>query len=151
MRCTCTPILVSYCNGRRILLKVELAALLSGHWLVVDDAEINRLSNERQLKFLGATADLVNDGFEALAALEDGPPYVAVLMDGQMPNLDGYETARRIRAREAETGHAPRLIFLLSGDENAAERALEVGMNGGFQKPIEDKLRPFLESFVASQ
>ena len=66
--------------------------------LVVEDNPVNSLLARRMLSRLGHTADTAPDGEQALQALERGT-YDLVLMDCQMPVLDGFETTRRLRAR----------------------------------------------------
>ena len=95
----------------------------------------------RQLQKLGFSADTVANGVEALRALEK-IPYQVVLMDCQMPELDGYEAARRIRqqekSREFSPGEKPLHIIAmtanaLTGDK---EKCLEAGMNDYISKPV---------------
>ncbi len=76
--------------------------------LVAEDNEINALLIRSLLKRLGHQCTITTDGEEALeswlAADSAGTPYDVVLMDVQMPKLDGIETTKRIRAREASRG-----------------------------------------------
>ena len=71
--------------------------------LVVDDHPINREVLVRQLELLGIAADTAEDGAAGLKAWTRGG-YAAVLADVHMPEMDGYELARRIRATEAARG-----------------------------------------------
>ncbi|MBW1833111.1 MAG: response regulator, partial [Deltaproteobacteria bacterium] len=72
--------------------------------LVAEDNAINLKVVHAHLQALGYEVDAVNDGVAALEALEEGHRYAAVIMDGQMPNMDGYQTTRTQRARESKSG-----------------------------------------------
>ena len=102
--------------------------------LLAEDEAVNRIVVLDMLQQLGYRPDSVNDGVEALRALHREPPYDVVLMDIQMPGLDGFEVTRRVR--EAK-GHQPYIIALtahaLSGDR---ERCLAAGMNDYLSKPV---------------
>ncbi len=103
--------------------------------LLAEDDEINRKVAVRMLAALGYRADVAVNGLEVLAALEERP-YDVVLLDVQMPELDGLETARRIRRRWP--GPPPRLVAMtanaLQGDRRAC---LEAGMDDYLAKPVE--------------
>jgi signal transduction histidine kinase/ActR/RegA family two-component response regulator len=105
--------------------------------LLVEDTEINRRFAEAVLKKLGYTVDSVGNGVEALRVLEQRADYDVVLMDCMMPEMDGYEATRRLRAREEELGQ-PRLPVVAltagaSGDD--LQRCLEAGMDDHLTKP----------------
>ena len=101
--------------------------------LLAEDEAINRIVVLDMLEQLGHTTDCVSSGIEALEAL-DRKTYDVVLMDVQMPGLDGLEVTRRIRAGK---GSQPHIIALtahaLSGDR---ERCLAAGMNDYLSKPV---------------
>ncbi len=102
--------------------------------LLVEDNLVNQKVVTAILRNKGYRVDVANHGQEALEALETGP-YALVLMDVQMPVLDGLETTRRIRGDRrwrnlpivAMTAHA------MNGDQ---ERCLEAGMDGYISKPV---------------
>jgi len=110
--------------------------------LVVDDNGMNRRVVRGMLERLGVTANAVSSGPEAIQATETNR-YDLILMDCQMPEMDGYEATRRIRGREAEQASkgAPRVrvpIVALSANalEGDRERGLEAGMDDYLTKPL---------------
>lgn len=103
--------------------------------LIAEDNKINQIVLQRMLERLGYRADVVGDGHEAILALER-QPYDVVLMDIQMPNLDGGMATQRIRQRWA-SAERPTIIamtaYALKGDR---ERYLALGMDEYISKPI---------------
>jgi two-component system sensor histidine kinase/response regulator len=93
-----------------------------------------------QLKKFGSTADCVLNGLEALGAMSESH-YDLILMDCQMPEMDGYQATRVIRAREkasASDGSPPVYIIAMTADamQGARERCLQAGMNDYVSKPV---------------
>ncbi|RYD32716.1 MAG: response regulator, partial [Verrucomicrobiaceae bacterium] len=114
--------------------------------LVAEDNLVNQKVDLLQLKSLGYRADLAADGFEVLAALES-TPYDLILMDCQMPGMDGFEATRRIRAT---CGRPVRIIALTAnamiGDR---EKCMEAGMDDHLSKPVRiDDLKRMLEKWL---
>ncbi|MEZ4594114.1 MAG: response regulator [Chloroflexota bacterium] len=105
------------------------------HILVAEDNKINQIVLQRMLERLGYRADIVSDGQEVLMALER-QPYDVVLMDIQMPNLDGVGATRLIHERWP-TAQQPTIVamtaYALKGDR---ERYLALGMDEYISKPI---------------
>ena len=87
------------------------------------------------LKKFGLRADAVADGEEALAALS-AVPYDLVLMDCQMPRMDGYEAARRVRMMEGAVRDVPIIAMTASAMAGDREKCLEAGMNDYVPKPV---------------
>ena len=126
--------------------------------LVAEDNEINALLMRSLLTKLGHRVVIAVHGEAALeswlAASSAGTPYDLVLMDIQMPQLDGIETTKRIRAHEAATGghHTP--ILALTANTLVEDRyaCFEAGMNGFLIKPLDrEKLEEALAGLAASR
>ena len=102
--------------------------------LVAEDNTVNQKVMQQLLAHLGYQADVASTGSEALDALER-QPYDVVLMDVQMPEMDGLEATRRIRAR---FGASPYIVAMtanaMTGDR---EECLRAGMNDYLPKPVE--------------
>lgn len=124
--------------------------------LVVEDNSVNQKLAVRMLEKLGYRPDLVENGQEALAALEVGV-YDAVLMDCQMPVMDGFEATAAIRRNEAEgkryvvIGHLPIIAVTANAMQGDRERCLAAGMDAYLAKPIKlEDIRTTLSRWVAS-
>lgn len=105
-----------------------------GRILVVDDNAINRKVAARMLERLGFEVDVANDGAEGVR-LATATTYTTVLMDCQMPVMDGYEATRRIQTLLGED--SPVIIALTAGALPADRaRALDAGMDAFLTKPI---------------
>jgi len=103
--------------------------------LIAEDNEVNQKVARRLLERLGYSADVANNGREALARLED-TVYDLVLMDVQMPEMDGLEASRAICARWP-VGERPRIVAMTAeamlGDR---EKCLAAGMDDYLVKPV---------------
>ena len=109
--------------------------------LVVDDEVINRVVIQQLLELSGVECVVTGNGIDAIAAVEKRS-FDAILMDLQMPDIDGFETVRRIRALP-DSGTHPRIFALTAfAPADIADRIEEAGFDGILQKPVEvDQLR----------
>ena len=124
--------------------------------LVVEDNSVNQKLAVRMLEKLGYRPDLVENGQEALAALDTGT-YDAVLMDCQMPVMDGFEATAAIRRLEAagkryvSAGHLPIIAVTANAMQGDRERCLAAGMDAYLAKPIKlEDVRTTLARWVMS-
>jgi CheY-like chemotaxis protein len=106
------------------------------HCLVVEDNQVNQLLAVRLLQKEGHSAVAAGTGMAALAALER-EQFDVVLMDVQMPGMDGFETTGAIREKERRSGiHLPIIAMTAHAMEGDRQRCLEAGMDGYVTKPI---------------
>ncbi len=106
------------------------------HILVVEDSPINQLLARRTLEKAGYSVVVANNGQEALAALEKST-FDLILMDVQMPLLDGYQTTARIREQELITGqHMPIVAMTAHAVQGDREKCLAAGMDSYVSKPF---------------
>jgi signal transduction histidine kinase/CheY-like chemotaxis protein/HPt (histidine-containing phosphotransfer) domain-containing protein len=103
--------------------------------LVVEDNEVNQVLAARMLDRCGYRAHLANNGSEALAAI-DGTTYAAVLMDCQMPILDGYAATRELRRREDGARHLPVIAMTAHSMASDRRKCIAAGMDDYLSKPI---------------
>jgi PAS domain S-box-containing protein len=126
-------------KGRRILL--------------AEDNRVNRLFAQEILRQAGAECLTAENGRQALLALEN-ESLDLVLMDCQMPEMDGFEATRQIRQMESEgqlAGHVPIIALTANAVQGDRQRCLEVGMDDYISKPFEpDKLLEMVERLLAA-
>ncbi len=109
---------------------------LSRRVLLVDDNIVNQKTGALQVRQLGYEVDIVPGGREALAALA-ARPYGLVLMDCNMPELDGYETTGLIRAAEVGTErHVPIVAVTANVQASDPDKCLTAGMDDYIPKPV---------------
>ncbi len=129
----------------------EQRPAIAAHVLVAEDNEVNQKVAVKILEKLGYRVELAENGKEALAACARRR-YDAVLMDGQMPGMDGYEATRRIRERETRGGRrVPIIAMTASAMKGDREKCLEAGMDDYVSKPVTpDALEAVLRRWVGA-
>ncbi|MBL8487561.1 MAG: response regulator [Rhodocyclaceae bacterium] len=113
----------------------SVAGLVRGKVLLVDDNQVNEQLGTAMLARLGIPCDVARDGAEALNRLA-GAEYALVLMDVEMPVMDGITAARRIRAGEAKGRHLPIIAMTANALREDRDRCLDAGMDGFLSKPV---------------
>ncbi len=131
-------------RGQRRVLGDEEAAVDPDHRiLVVDDNEVNLLVAQRMLEQLGYAVDLATSGEQAIAAsaIDD---YAAILIDSQMPGMDGNEATRIIRTRDTDKSHTPIIALTANAMRSDRQTAFDAGVDDYLSKPV------FIEDLQAS-
>ena len=116
--------------------------------LVVDDLDTNRSLLDGFLRRHGFDSDVAAGGSEAVR-LASEKPYDAILMDLQMPDVDGFSAAQRIRAAEAKGRHTVIIALTASLNRGTREKCLAAGMDEQLTKPLDlRKFKLLLDSFL---
>ncbi len=114
---------------------VRPQAARRGHFLVVDDNEVNRVLAAELLDELGHSCDLAVDGYDAVEKAS-ARRYDAILMDCQMPGMNGYQATYEIRQREGKEAHTPIIALTAHAYHGEAERVKSAGMDDFLTKPV---------------
>jgi signal transduction histidine kinase/ActR/RegA family two-component response regulator len=123
---------------------------LSGRVLIAEDNLTNQIVAEGVLRKIGCSTTTVADGEQAIAAVQK-EQFDIILMDCQMPILDGYQATAQIRLNEARTGAPPIPIVALTAHaiHGEMERCLQAGMNDYLSKPFtEGQMREILKRWL---
>jgi CheY-like chemotaxis protein len=108
--------------------------------LVADDNALSRQVAAAMLGHLGYAVDVAANGREAVERVEAGPAYTAILMDCQMPELDGFEAAAAIRQRERDGQRVPIIALTAAAMSTDRERCLASEMDDYLAKPVRMEL-----------
>ena len=139
---------------KKVLAKQEKKAELSGRRiLLAEDIEVNARIMMMVLQARGMEADLAENGriaVEKMAASEEGY-YSAILMDIRMPEMDGLEATRRIRAMDrTDVKSIPIIALTANAFDEDVQRSLQAGMNAHLSKPVKpDAMYETLESLIS--
>ncbi len=120
------------------------------HILLVEDNLVNQKLTNKLVEKMGYRIDIVNNGKEALKALEKGS-YDLVLMDIQMPEMGGFETTQLIRKSDSrvKNPNIPIIAMTANAMYGDMEKCLEAGMNGYVSKPIDqEKLKEVIKKHI---
>ena len=124
--------------------------MLEAHVLLVEDNSINQLVTGEMLTSLGITFDVAEDGLQAVTKVDNAPQYDLVLMDVQMPVMDGYEATRVLRDKD----YTDLIIIGLSANAMKEDKvlALKAGMDNYLTKPLKrDALAAMLKRYLQSE
>jgi len=155
---TTTPIAVEHNTTLPLIVSLDATIAsnnqkIKGKILVAEDNRINQLFIAGLLKQFGCAFDLVDNGEQAVAAVEQRQ-YDLILMDCQMPEMDGLTATREIRVRESTgllSGKVPIIALTANAIKGDRERCIEAGMNDYITKPIDsNRLRIAMSDFLCN-
>lgn len=133
------PFAIAKTDREPVISQGDRSVILDGqviNILLVEDDAVNQIVAAKMLKTKGYQVDIANNGHEALNSL-DKKHYDLILMDVQMPGMDGIETTLVIREREKQVGeHIPIIALTAHAVKGDQERFLAAGMDGYISKPI---------------
>ncbi|WP_194242451.1 PAS domain S-box protein [Gimesia benthica] len=117
----------------------EQPRLPAAHVLIAEDQSINQMYMEELLKALGCTCETALNGLETIEAVKRSQ-FDLILMDCQMPEMDGFEASRQIRQLEADgilSGHIPIVALTANAVKGDREVCLQAGMDDYLSKPVQ--------------
>ncbi len=116
--------------------------------LIAEDYFVNQEVTQDILELMEFTVDVAENGREALEKYEQSS-YDAILMDVQMPEMDGYQTTAEIRKKEQNGRRTPIIALTANAMSGDREKCLEAGMDDYLSKPIEaTKLEEILKKYI---
>lgn len=134
---------ISVAANQELLTAAQSEKLMSGkHFLIVEDNRVNQLVIKSILrKWKGVSFDFANHGLEALEVMKT-KAYDAILMDLQMPEMDGYEATEQIRSGNSGINSCSIPIIAVTADttEKTKARVFAIGMDDYITKPIDQEL-----------
>jgi CheY-like chemotaxis protein/HPt (histidine-containing phosphotransfer) domain-containing protein len=117
---------------------------------LAEDNLVNQKVGRQTLAKIGYKVDVVGDGVEVVAAWQTGR-YHLILMDCQMPTMDGYQATREIRLRESGTSHIPIIALTADAMQGTEQMCREAGMDDYLTKPLDrTRLSKALDRYLAS-
>lgn len=118
--------------------------------LVVEDYFVNQEVTQEILELMGLEVRIAENGLEALDFYKK-ERFDLILMDIQMPEMDGYQTTREIRKSENEDTHIPIIALTANALSGDAKKCLDAGMDDYISKPIEaERLEAILKKYLPS-
>ena len=122
----------------------------AGMILLVEDNRVNQLVGSKVLESLGYRYTIANNGLEAVDAVQSGS-YDAILMDCQMPEMDGYEATAAIRQLDGSVGLTPIIAMTAAAMEGDREKCIAAGMDDFITKPVRvDAVSTALKRWVSA-
>jgi len=120
---------------------VEVIEILEGKALLVEDNPVNQIVAKKMLEKVGMTYEVVNNGAEAISRLKLQHDFNLILMDCQMPVMDGYEATKALRELEEENelSRLPVIAMTANAMEGDKDKCLAAGMDDYVSKPVNQK------------
>ncbi len=120
------------------VIVLEVADVLEGNVLLVEDNPVNQIVAKKMLEKAGLSFEVANNGEEAIERLKMAHDFNLVLMDCQMPVMDGYAATQALREMEEENNskRLPVIAMTANAMEGDKEKCLEVGMDDYVSKPV---------------